>query len=415
MSDLKHDVLKALTEIEDRFDAAKFKLQQRLGLGKLQIVPYIGYGTGSGEHKELIIRGRVLRDKGIHEPMDNASILTNLVDMYKRFDSDEIPGAKVRATFQNLSVDTTTEVEGFFEFHLIPDALPASDDHISLIELELIDYPGKDLNPAEPAEFKAQGQVIVPPADAQFGVISDIDDTVLRSNVTDIISLVRNTFLENAHTRLPFEGVAKFYQALRRGKSGKSFNPIFYVSSSAWNLYDVLHDFFVVREIPLGAFFLTEYNLDENTFIMPSHHEHKMKSIDRIMTMYPDLPFVLIGDSTQQDPSIYREVTQKYADRVKAIYIRAVSPSPERDEEIQKLVDEVIGTGISMVVVPDSYEAAKHATKLGLIHPDALAGILAERNEDKQAPTPLEQALNIPAGAEPGGRSPDDLTPNRSP
>lgn len=396
MTDVKHEILKALTGIEDRIDAAKFKLQQRLGLGKLQIVPFIGYGSA----RELILKGRVLRDKGIHEPMDNASILTNIVDMYKRFQSDEIPGATVQARFGELAAETAADIEGFFEFHLKVDNLPDSDDHTHLVDLELIDYPGKDQNPSEPAEFKAQAQVIVPPEGAQFGVISDIDDTVLRSNVTDIISLVRNTFLENAHTRLPFEGVAKFYQALRRGGSGDNFNPIFYVSSSPWNLYDVLHDFFIVREIPLGAFFLTEYNLDEDTFIVTGHHAHKIAAIETILETYPAMQFVLIGDSTQKDPSIYREMVEKYPDRFIAIYIRDATTSIERDAEIEEIAEGVRAVGISMLVVPDSYAAATHAAEIGLIHPDALPTIREERNEDQQAPTPLEQALNLPPDTE---------------
>jgi phosphatidate phosphatase APP1 len=395
---MKHEILKALTEIEDRIDAAKFKLRQRLGLGKLQIIPYMGYGT----RDELILKGRVLRDKGIREPMDNASLFTNLVDMYRRFQSDEIPGATVRARFLENTVDTITNVEGFFEFRFTPTVLPESQSHTYLVDLELIDYPGKALNPVEPAEFKAQGQIIVPPPDAQFGVISDVDDTVLRSNVADVISLVRNTFLENARTRLPFEGVAKFYQALRRGVSGENFNPIFYVSSSVWNLYDVLHDFFVVREIPLGGFFLAEYNLDENTFIVQDHHTHKMAAINTILAAYPDLPFILIGDSGQKDPVIYAEIVRQYPGRVLAIYIRDVSKGKERDEDVLRISAEMAELSVPMLLAPDSYTAAQHAANHGWIHPNTLPTIREERNEDQQAPTPLEEALNLPPGTEPG-------------
>ena len=238
--------------------------------------------------------------------------------------------------------------------------------------------------------------MIVPPPDAQFGVISDIDDTVLLSNVTHWISLARNTFLENAHTRLPFEGVAKLYQALRRGASGAGFNPIFYVSSSAWNLYDVLHDFFVVREIPMGALFLSEYNLDADTFIFENQHKHKVEAIETVLNTYPDLPFILIGDSSEKDPLIYREIVQHYPERIKTIYIRAATMSRKRDARIQAIVHEVEALGVPMVLVTDSYAAAQHAAEHGLIHPDALPTIRAARNQDVQAPTPVQQALGLP-------------------
>lgn len=392
MTDLKHTILKGLTEIENRYDDAKFRLQQRLGLGELQIIPFLGYGNAHA----LVVRGRVLRDKGIHEPMDNASLLTNLVDMYKRFQSDEIPGATVQASYNSQQYTATTNREGFFTFEL--QTPPDVQDTTLLIDLELLDYPGSEQNPAEPTTFKAQAQVITPPPTAQFGVISDVDDTVLRTDVANIISMARNTFFENARTRLPFEGVAKFFQALRRGASGENFNPIFYVSSSTWNLYDLLYDFFVVREIPLGAMFLAEYNLDEETLIVQGHHKHKVTAIETILEAYPDLPFILIGDSTQHDAAIYHEIVQQHPGRILAVYIRDAAAGAARDEHVQQIAKQVEALGVPMLLIPDSYYAAEHASKLGLIHPDALPTIREERNEDQQAPTPLEQALRVEPG-----------------
>jgi len=392
VSKVRYGLLKLLTSLEDRYDTAKQKYRQRRGLGKLIIMPFIGYGTPEA----LVLRGRVLRDKSIHPPMDTAGVLTNLADMYKRFMSDEVPGATVRASFGEQFSETVTDAEGFFEFRFQPGTLLPNDDHMYLIPLEIVDYAGKDRNPAEPAKFEAQGQVIIPPDDAEFGIISDIDDTVLRSNVSDIMSLVRNTFLENAHTRLPFEGVAKLYQALRRGSSGAYFNPIFYVSSSSWNIYDVLHDFFIVREIPLGALFLSEYNLSMSGFLFENQREHKVGAIETILKAYPTLTFVLIGDSSEKDPLIYREIVGKYPERIKAIYIRAASPDQRRTTEIQALIAEVDALGVPMLLVEDSYAAAIHAAELGLIHPDALPTIREERAKDQQAPTPIQQALNLP-------------------
>ena len=394
-------VLKMLTAVETRYDNAKFKWRQRRGLGKLLIMPFIGYGTS----ETLFIKGRVLRDKNISEPMETTSTLTNLIDTYKRFQSDEIPRATVRAHFGDYSREAITNEEGFFELALQPGPLPVSDDHTYLIDLEITDYPGKARNPVEPTEFKAQGQVIVPPASAQFGVISDIDDTILMSNVAHPIVLARNTFLENAHTRLPFEGVAKLYQALRRGADGSHFNPIFYVSSSAWNIYDVLRDFFVVREIPTGALFLSEYNLDENTFIFQNRREHKIGAIETVMNTYPHLKFILIGDSSEKDPLIYHEITQRDPQRIQAIYIRTATLSRKRDARLQAIVQDVQALGVPIMLVKDSVEAAEHAVANGLIHPDALPTIREARNEDKQAPTPVQQALGLPATPDNSGEA----------
>ncbi len=371
--------LRLLSAVENRISQARFERRQRNGLGKLQIMPYIGYGTPD----QFVLRGRVLRDKAIREPMDTASTFHNLVDMYKRFRSDEIPGSTVRARFADRAADAVTDPEGYFELRLQPGDLPPAEGFTYLVDLELVDYPGKALNPVEPTRFHTQAQVIVPPPDAQFGVISDVDDTVLRSNVTNWLTLARNTFLENAHTRLPFEGVAQFYQALRRGASGRCFNPIFYVSSSAWNIYDVLRDFMVVRDIPLGALFLTAYNLDETTFILQNQRRHKLGAIETVLRTYPDLPFILMGDSSEQDPLIYREVVQTYPARIQTIYIRTAPLSRSRDAHLQQIVREVEALGVPMVLAKDSYTAAQHAADHGYIHPDSLPAIHDARNQDR--------------------------------
>ena len=84
----------------------------------------------------------------------------------------------------------------------------------------------------------ATGRVLVPPSDAEFGVISDLDDTVIQSDVIRKLRMLVKLALSNAHTRKPFRGVAAFYRALHRGR-----NPFFYVSKSPHNLYSPLVEF----------------------------------------------------------------------------------------------------------------------------------------------------------------------------
>ncbi|MFN8563409.1 MAG: hypothetical protein U0703_17740 [Anaerolineae bacterium] len=76
-------------------------------MGVLKIMPFVGYSTPNA----LILKGRVLRDKHISPPMASASLLTNLVDTYKRFQSDEIPGATIRARFGDHVETATTNDE----------------------------------------------------------------------------------------------------------------------------------------------------------------------------------------------------------------------------------------------------------------------------------------------------------------
>jgi phosphatidate phosphatase APP1 len=231
----------------------------------------------------------------------------------------------------------------------------------------------------------------VPPPDSEFGVISDIDDTVMKTDVINLLAMARNTFLMNSRTRLPFAGVAAFYQALRRG-SGERNNPIYYVSSAAWNLYDMIVDFFVVRNIPLGPLFLVDFGFTKDQFFSPSHHEHKLKTIQMLLDTHPTLSFILIGDSGQKDPEIYLETIHNNPKRILAAYIRDVTLAP-RAAEVHLLIDRARGLGVEMVTVKDTFAAAQHAADKGFITPQYLADILKERDADKQAPPPLAQAL----------------------
>jgi phosphatidate phosphatase APP1 len=85
---------------------------------------------------------------------------------------------------------------------------------------------------------------------------SGIDDTVIRTDTTIMVRMFRATFLENARTRLPFPGVAALNRALQRGADGTTLNPLFYVSSSPWNMYDNLEEFLAIQHIPAGPLLL---------------------------------------------------------------------------------------------------------------------------------------------------------------
>jgi phosphatidate phosphatase APP1 len=115
------------------------------------------------------------------------------------------------------------------------------------------------------------------------------------------------------------------------------------------------------------------------------HQEHKLASIERIFDTYLHLPFVLIGDSGQEDPEIYRELVLRHPQRIKAIYIRNVNPDPERIEAIDRLAEEVRASGAQLVLVPDSEYAAAHAAGEGLIAAGAAAEVRADKRGDEAA------------------------------
>jgi phosphatidate phosphatase APP1 len=364
LTDLKRMVMLAAKVIEERVDDLRFSFKRRFGLlDPFEILPYRGHGTS----RELFLKGRVLEETGITHPGPDDALWLNLLNMIRRFASDEIAGARVLASFGELRAETTADEEGFFEvrFRLAEPLDGSSRWHP--VELEL-------LSPPSPGggEVRSKGHVLVPRG-AGFGVISDLDDTVVRSSATNLLKMAWIVVRNNAHTRLPFEGVGAFYEALRRGKEGDSSNPIFYVSSSPWNIYDLLEDFLNVHGIPPGPLFLKDWS----PTVLGKHRNYKLGVIRNLLETYEDMPFVLIGDSGEEDPEIYLQVIREHPKRIKTVYIRDVTPG-ERDTEVQAIASEARRLGTDMVTVPDTVAAAEHAVSAGLIALDSLAKVRSQ-------------------------------------
>jgi phosphatidate phosphatase APP1 len=276
--------------------------------------------------------------------------------MIRRFFSSEVPHARVRASHGGYEIEVTADEEGFFDvvFELAEPLRDETDWHPVQIEVAW---------PRSKGGVRATGRVLVP-AGARFGVVSDLDDTVVHSSATDLLRMARITLLSNAHTRLPFEGVTAFYQALQRGLSGDEFNPIFYVSNGPWNLYDMIEDLLDVHGIPAGPLFLRDWSPTK----LRERGEHKLGVIRTLLQTYPDLPFVLIGDSGERDPEIYHQIVHEHPERILAIYIRDVTPA-DRDAEVHKISKELQDLGVEMLLTPATAEAAGHAEGLGLVPP----------------------------------------------
>jgi len=365
LTDLKRLLLLAAQVVEQRIDEFRFSFKRRFGLlDPFEILPYRGHGTS----RELYLKGRVLEETGLTHPGRDDAVWLNVLNMVRRFASDEIAGARVLASFGELRAETTADEEGFFEvcFRLAEPLDSSSRWH--QVELEL-------LSPPSPGggEVRSKGHVLVPRG-AGFGVISDLDDTVVRSSATNLLKMAWIVVRNNAHTRLPFEGVGAFYEALQRGKDEDALiNPIFYVSSSPWNIYDLLEDFLNVHGIPPGPLFLKDWS----PTVLGKHQDYKLGVIRNLLEIYEDLPFVLIGDSGEEDPEIYLQVIREHPKRIKMVYIRDVTPG-ERDVEVHSIANEARRLGTEMVTVPDTLAAAKHAVSAGLIAVDSLARIRSQ-------------------------------------
>ncbi|HEU5073765.1 MAG TPA: phosphatase domain-containing protein, partial [Polyangiaceae bacterium] len=258
----------------------KRRLKQRLGLLEpLRLDVYGGYAGQRG----AIVWGRALEDEVPAGPTPKDTLFDNLQRSLRQLHSDEVPALGLSVQLASYAATVVTDDEGYFA-----------------TELEFTEplTPGwwvaqartLDVSPLEPPAT-GKGNVLVPDAGARFGVISDIDDTILQSHVRNRVKQAYVSLLGNAVTRLSFPGTRDLYVGLERAGNGA---PCFYVSRSAWNIHATLEHFIAHQGLPKGPLILRDVGLFNDR---EKRRGHKRREIERIFATYPELPFILIGDS----------------------------------------------------------------------------------------------------------------------
>lgn len=313
----------------------------------LIILLYRGYANT----ERIYLKGRVLEDENIVITETDGRV-RNLINSFKRFETDEIPDASVLVHCNGQSFACKTDREGYF---VVDEAwaIPAQEPQKRWLEtsLELLS-PISDIG----HKIRAQGEVSFPSKQADYGIITDVDDTILHTHVDSPLKLrmLYNTFLKNAHQRLAMEGMPALLQAFSHGVAGQQENPVFYLSHSPWNMYDVLDAFLELQAFPKGPILLRDFGISP----VGEYRHHKITSITHILEMYPELPFILMGDSAEGDADIYLEIARIFPSRIKAIYIRQTRDT-KNARRVKKLVESQ--TDATAVLVREAEEIKKHA------------------------------------------------------
>jgi phosphatidate phosphatase APP1 len=394
MRDFTHSIDSLLGELDRHLRGAAKAVRAVFEDEPYEVLVYRGYGNAS----EVWIQGRVVEQRRVDPSRDSDSSLRNLMNTYRRVDSDPLPHSELLLSCRGMATPCRADDEGFFGGRIEVPAHASEDSEWIPYDAELVSSPRAG------TAARAIGEILVPPPSARFGVISDIDDTVIQSRVSNFLEAARTVMLGNARTRLPFPGVAAFYRALREGASRDERNPLFYVSSSPWNLYDVITEFMELQQIPKGPVLLRDWDVTFGALAASRHLEHKGAAIREILATYPRLPFILIGDSGQHDPEIYAQIVREFPERIRAIYIRDVTRTPERSASIQALAAEVLAARSTLVLAEDTVGAARHAADQGWIR----AATLDEVHDEKRADAGQTDAkVATPDGGEGGtGRTP---------
>lgn len=325
----------------------------------LQIIAFQGYGTNT----HFYARGRALEDESID--LESQKILHLALNAWKRFETDEIAHVAIRIKLPNNTIiKAKTDNNGYFkiEENLVDlRALANSEGWVSFI----LSYDDVTIERKITNNNTFPGELLIPSDHAEFGVASDIDDTILHTGVVSTLKwrVIYNSIFKNAKSRLPLEGAAEFYHLLHRGASGENANPIFYVSHSPWNLYRYLELFLKQNNFPKGPILLR--SLGNFLRKKPEGEKpQKQKEILNLLKTYPELPFILIGDSGEHDPDIYIEIAELYPERIKAIYLRSVKHK-KKILRVKGLLENYKST--PALLVESSQEAIEHARQNGFI------------------------------------------------
>jgi phosphatidate phosphatase APP1 len=319
----------------------------------------------------LKVKGRVveanhIEDVDSQEEDEDRSLWENVYATFRRFESDEIPGARIRASYRGGEWEIVSDEEGYFSFRIEPEEELEPGWHEVPLQVEV---------PLTGDELEVEAPVLVPSPEAALGIFSDLDDTVLETDSTDTLSQIRLIFGESAASRPPLPGVGALYRALEKAGPGDAPNPFFYVSLSGWNLYDIFEDFMRIRDLPLGPFFMQDLAVFEDDSELISHDAPKLEQAAILLENYPEMELILIGDSGQEDTENYRRIVERHPGRIRAVYIRDVTPGDdtERDEHVRAVAKEVRAKGVPMILAEDSIAMAEHARdELGIIDDDAV-------------------------------------------
>ncbi len=311
---------------------------------------------GFGHTHDMVLFGHVLDSPLKSKAYQRMGAISNLFHLLNLFIVKPVGKVPVKTYWEGQSIETVSEDDGFFWFEWQAAKETTAGTYATAVYL-------KD---GQTGNQETVGEIMIPHR-TQYAFISDIDDTVMVSHAATGLKRLRELLFKSPLQRTVFEDVARHYQLLAMSHTiPEEPNPFFYVSSSEWNLYDYLVSFFEFNHLPHGAFLLSQIKKWYQLFKTgKTKHEGKLLRIVRLFVLFPNQRFVLFGDNSQSDPYIYETLTQKYGDRIAAVYIRNVVQDHElATKNILKIIE---GRNIYVLQFTHSGEAIAHSRKIGLI------------------------------------------------
>jgi len=226
---------------------------------------------------------------------------------WRAFTTSPVHNATVRIQVGDRVQETRTDRSGYVDCRVEGDLTPGwASVRLSADGAEPVDAPIRVVDPG-----------------VKFGVVSDIDDTVMVTALPRPLLAAWNTFVLDEHARMAVPGMAVLYERLVAANPGA---PVFYLSTGAWNVAPTLSRFLSRHLYPAGPLLLTDWGPTPDRWFR-SGQDHKRSTLARLATEFPDIKWLLIGDDGQHDQEIYSEFAHSHPDNVAAVAIRRLSPT----------------------------------------------------------------------------------------
>jgi phosphatidate phosphatase APP1 len=317
---------------------------------------------GYANKKELVVFGHVVESypSGDHKYTRKGFRYARTI--IQLFSIKTIPDVKLILRVGSVTAETRAEADGYFRFQ-VPFSDPL-DGGWHQYEVSVDDESG-----GTKYQAVSQEEFFIP-FTSSYGIISDIDDTFLISHSRRSFKKLFILLSKNVQARKPFDDVVKHYQLLSfasRVHPQEQSNVFFYVSSSEWNLYDMIIRFAELNGLPKAILKLKKIKSGLDDFVMTGagSHGHKHRKIENIIGFYPELQFILLGDDSQKDPEIYEEICRQFTKNIRAVYIRQTRTrsKPETTAHLKRIEN----MGIDICYFAHSNKAIIHSIETGIV------------------------------------------------
>ncbi|MHA7268690.1 App1 family protein [Arthrobacter sp. HLT1-20] len=167
-----------------------------------------------------------------------------------------------------------------------------------------------------------EGRILIVAPDATFGIVSDIDDTVMVTALPRPLLALWNTLVVSERARTPTPGMAVLYDRILAANPQA---PMIYLSTGPWNVAPALARFLARNLYPDGVLLLTDWGPTQQRWFR-SGPDHKHRNLERLALEFPGIKWLLVGDDGQHDPQIYADFARTHAVQTAAVAIRQLSP-----------------------------------------------------------------------------------------